>query len=98
MPGACGPGEVTAGERLASSEWMGECTVNAVHSPGIWPSIQGKGRRKRNRHACRNVCELEDKTMRERARGWRALLERMRTRAGLSGCRRAAWESRAASK
>lgn len=35
MLGACGPGEVTAGERLASSEWMGECTVNAVHSPGL---------------------------------------------------------------
>lgn len=41
MAGACGLGEDAAGERFLS-EQVGECFVNAVHSPGIWPSTQEK--------------------------------------------------------
>lgn len=69
MAGACSLEEVTVGERLPS-EWKGGgCTVNAVHSPGIWPSTQGKRRRKRNGHVYRNVCKLENDPTRERVRG-----------------------------
>lgn len=46
--------------------------------------LKKKGRRKRDRHVYRNVCGLEDEATRERARGWRGQLERLRTRAGLT--------------
>lgn len=52
--------------------------------------LKKKGRRKRDRHVYRNVCGLEDDATRERARGWRGQLERLRTRAGLTEQDRAA--------
>lgn len=80
--------EVSGGERLPS-EWMGEYPVNAAHGPGIsqWLSIvlKGKGRRKRDWHVYRNVCEVQENGITSgRPEEQRTLLERLGTKAGLA--------------
>lgn len=68
---------------------MGEYPINAAHGPGIsqWLSIalKGKGRRKREWHVYRNICELQENGItRGRAEEWRILLERLGTKADLA--------------
>lgn len=68
---------------------MGEYPINAAHGPGIsqWLSVvlKEKGRRKRDWHVYRNVCELQENGIsRGRAEEWGTLLERLGTRAGLA--------------